>query len=95
MAREYQIGGYKISDIYQGGYSSLNPKSTYFSAGSLGVTTNPQTANQIQEVARVLNVGTKTVELSAIQPAVFETIPNQQLKETTLECGWKLEARYF
>ena len=83
MAKEgYKIGGYTISDLYQGGYSTMaSPTGVYFSAGSLGVTTKPQTANQIQEISRVLSTGAKNVEMSVIQPEIFESIPKQQLKE--------------
>lgn len=82
MGKEgYKIGGYTISDLYQGGYSTLNAPGFYVSAGTLGVTTKPQTANQIQELSRVLSTGTKNVEISAIQPEMFESIPKQQLRE--------------
>jgi sugar phosphate isomerase/epimerase len=77
---------YKINDIYQGGYSSLDPAFGGFIgyrtlAGTLGVTTKPDTANQIQEVSRVLSTGAKTVEISAISPEIFEAIPQPHLKE--------------
>ena len=81
------IGGYHINDIYQGGYSSLKP--TYGdvftgykdSAGSLGLTTDPMNANVLQEVSSKLATGVKQIEISAVQPEVFESIPKQQLKE--------------
>jgi hypothetical protein len=50
-------------------------------AGQLGATTSIQTANQVKEVTNLLNQGIKTVEVSTIQPEVFEAIPKQHLKE--------------
>ncbi len=83
--------GYTISDIYQGGYSSLSPESTsypsigsqnnYMAAGSLGITTDFRTANILQEVSTKLSSGIKNVEVTAIQPDIFDSIPKQQLKE--------------
>lgn len=82
-----KVGGYKISDIYQGGYSSL--KSNYgdlftnhrLSAGSLGMATDPRTANILKETSDKLAPGNKVIELSLITPEVFESIPQQHLKE--------------
>lgn len=50
-------------------------------AGQLGATTSIQTANQIKEVTNLLNQGITNVEVSTIQPEVFDMIPKQQLKE--------------
>ena len=80
---------YTVSDIYQGGYSSLKPEygtGTFFTGyrlkpGSLGMTTDPRTANVMQDVSTKLNVGAKHIEISAVTPEVFESIPNEQLKE--------------
>jgi len=85
MAR-YKTGGYKISDIYQGGYSSLNPSNNYapknyIAAGTLGMTTDPRTANILQEVSTKLSSGVKQIEVSAVSPEVFDSMPKQQLKE--------------
>jgi hypothetical protein len=49
--------------------------------GVIGASTGVQTANQIQDVANFLNQGMKTVEVSTIQPEVFDMIPKQHLKE--------------
>jgi hypothetical protein len=81
------MGEYKISDIYQGGYSSFKP--TYgdvftgyrINPASLGMTTDPRTANIIKDASTKLNTGAKHIELSAVSPEVFESIPNEQLKE--------------
>jgi len=74
--------GYVISDIYQGGYSSLTPPdNAYITAGSLGITSSPFTPNVIQEVSTKLSSGVKTIEVSAIKPEIFNAIPKQQLKE--------------
>jgi len=85
MAKE---GGYTIDDIYQGGYSSLNPEryGNIFTgyrvdSGSLGMSTDARTANIIKEVSKNLSAGAKTVELTQIFPEVFEAIPKQEFKE--------------
>ena len=80
-------GDYHISDIYQGGYSSLKPSygdvftGYRINAGSLGLTTDPRSANVLQEASSKLATGVKQIEISAVQPDVFESIPKQQLKE--------------
>ena len=80
-------GDYKINNIYQGGYSSLNssveetPTKYRMSAGSFGLTTDPQTANVLQEVSSKLSTGVKQIEISAVSPEFFESIPNRDLKE--------------
>lgn len=74
--------GYTISDLYQGGYSSFNPTQTsYVTAGSLGMTTDPRTANILQEVSSKLSSGVKNIEIEAVSPEVFDSIPRQQLRE--------------
>ncbi|HUW43636.1 MAG TPA: hypothetical protein VMV95_01585 [Bacillota bacterium] len=78
---EYKKGGYKISDIYQGGYSSLNPSNSYITTGSLGMTTDPRVANVLQEVSTKLSTGVKQIEITAVSPEVFDSMPKQQLKE--------------
>ncbi len=50
-------------------------------AGEIGAPTSIQTANQIQEVANLLNQGIKVIELQPISPEVFEQIPKQHFKE--------------
>ena len=50
-------------------------------ASSIGITTDPRSANQIREVANKLNIGGKVIEISAIQPRIFEAIPEQHLDE--------------
>ncbi|MBI2046607.1 sugar phosphate isomerase/epimerase [Candidatus Pacearchaeota archaeon] len=72
--------------FYQGTQSSLDPQYGNFvgyrvPAGQLGATTSIQTANQVREVTNLLNQGIKNVEVSVIQPEIFEMIPDQHLKE--------------
>jgi sugar phosphate isomerase/epimerase len=80
-------GDYTISDIYQGGYSSLSPKygdvftGYRVNAGSLGLTTDPRTANLLQDASRVVNAGAKMMEVVGVSPEIFDSIPKQQLKE--------------
>jgi sugar phosphate isomerase/epimerase len=78
---------YTISDIYQGGYSSLKPQYGDIFTGyrinpaTLGLTTDPRTANILQDASTKLSTGAKQIEISAVSPEIFESIPNQQLKE--------------
>ncbi|HOF44031.1 MAG TPA: sugar phosphate isomerase/epimerase [Candidatus Pacearchaeota archaeon] len=82
-------GGYIIENVYQGGYSTLDPNKAYSSSftgyranvGSLGITTNPGTINQIKEVSDKLASGLKNVEIEFIEPRVMDAIPKQQLTE--------------
>ncbi|MFH1307546.1 MAG: TIM barrel protein [archaeon] len=50
-------------------------------AAYIGGTTSVQTANQLKEVSNLLNTGMKVIEVSQIQPEVFESIPKQHLEE--------------
>jgi len=76
---------YHLEDIYQGGYSTLDPNTGFVGyripAGQLGIATDPRTANILQEVATKLKSGAKQIEISTIQPGTFESIPTQQLRE--------------
>src|SRR3989344_5694280 len=75
-------GDYRISNIYQGGYSGLvPPSSNYMAAGSFGMTTDPRSANILQEVSTKLNMGVKNIEVTAISPEAFDSMPKQHLKE--------------
>lgn len=83
MAKE----GYTISNIYQGGYSSLD--SSYgdiftgyrTGGGNLGMTTDPRVANILQEVSSKLSSGAKAIEVEMVSPEIFDSVPKQQLKE--------------
>ena len=81
------MADYSINNVYQGGYSSLNPKygdiftGYRINPGSLGTTTDPRTANIIQETTSKLNMGVKQIELALVSPEIFDSIPKQQLKE--------------
>jgi sugar phosphate isomerase/epimerase len=80
-------GDYTISDIYQGGYSSLSPSygniftGYRVAASELGAPTRPDTANQIQHVSQLLNQGIVPIEVGVLQPEVFDQIPKQHFKE--------------
>ncbi len=80
-------GDYHISDIYQGGYSSLDSNSGDLFTGyrgsieKLGISTDPRSANILKEFSDKLTPGQKIVELSLITPEVLEAIPKQHLKE--------------
>ena len=84
MAKE---GGYTINNLYQGGYSSLSPSygdvftGYQVAAGSLGITTDPRSANILKEASSKLAGGAKQIELALVSPEIFDSIPKQQLKE--------------
>jgi sugar phosphate isomerase/epimerase len=82
-------GDYKIENVYQGGYSSLDPNKAYSNsftgyrtnAGSLGLTTDPRTANQIKDASAKLSSGVKQIELALVSSELFDSIPKQQFAE--------------
>ncbi len=82
------MGDY-TNNIYQGGYSALDPNKSYGSVfsgynvttGSLGLTTDPRTANIIKDVSAKLTSGAKNIELALISPELFDSVPKQQLEE--------------
>ncbi len=82
-------GGYIIENVYQGGYSTLDPNKAYSNSftgyranvGSLGITTNPGTMNQVKEVSDKLSSGLKNIEIEFINQKVMDVIPKQQLTE--------------
>lgn len=79
--------GFKVSDIYQGGYNSLDSnKGEFFSgyharASEIGSSTNPGVANQIGEINKILNQGIVPLEMGGISQQVFDSIPKQHFKE--------------
>ena len=82
-----KVGDYDIKELYQGGPSSLksdegdNFTGHQAPAGSLGITTDPRTANQISLLSHTLNIGVKPIEVGTIQPEHFDQIPKQHFKE--------------
>ena len=83
------MGDYTIENIYQGGYSSLDPNKAYSSsftgyrtsAGSLGLTTDPRTANIVKDASTKLSTGVKQIELALVSPELLDSIPKQQFEE--------------
>jgi sugar phosphate isomerase/epimerase len=74
--------GYTISNIYQGGYSTLAPTyNGYAFAGDFAMTTKPDTANILQSVNTALSSGAKNVDVTAVVPEVFDSMPQPHLKE--------------
>lgn len=78
---------YTVNNIYQGGYSSLEPgygdifTGYHVPARQLGAPTKPDTANQIQQLNMLLNQGIIPIEVGALSPEVFDQIPKQHFKE--------------
>lgn len=86
----FPVKEFKVSDMYQGGFDSLDPNKAYDSpffgyhaksAGVLGAPTKPDTANQIQQVTQLLNQGMVPVEIGTLGQEVFDQIPKQQFAE--------------
>lgn len=81
------MGNYNIKNLYQGGYSSFDSNyggglaSYKNKPGDFGMTTDPRTANLLQEVSGKLNSGVKQIEVTAVTPMAFDSIPDQQLEE--------------
>lgn len=82
-------GDYKVENVYLGGYSTLDPNKAYSTsftgyrtnAGSLGITTDPRTANQVKDASTKLSSGVKHIELALVTPELFDSIPKQQFTE--------------
>ena len=81
-------GGYTIKNLYQGGYSSIDPtKNEYFTGynvggGSLGLTTDPRAAMKLSnDFSTKLSSGVKHIELALVSPELFDNVPKQQLRE--------------
>ncbi len=74
-------------NFYTGTSNSLEPEygelfSGYrVAASQIGLTTDPRTANQLQEVSAKVNPGGKVTEVSVMSPQIFESIPDQHLDE--------------
>ena len=83
MGKEgYKMGSYKISDIYQGAGSTLDPPiNNYAQTKSFGMTTDGRVANILKEFSDRLASGTKHIEVSGASGEIFDAIPKQQLKE--------------
>mgnify|MGYP001601633584 FL=1 len=84
---EYKKEGYSMT-FYPGGnygfsedYGEFLGMSYRTPASNIGQATDPRTANQIKAISEKINTGGKVVEMSAVQPNVFEAIPNQHLEE--------------
>jgi hypothetical protein len=82
------MGDYTSSfeNIYNGGYSSMDPDTGNFigyrmNAGTIGSPTGVQTANQLKEVMTRLKEGVKNIELQPLAEGVFDQIPKQHFEE--------------
>ncbi len=62
-------------------YDPIMEPKYYLKASNLGATTSPQTANQLEQFTNLLNQGIVNVELAPIQPEIFDTIPDEHLRE--------------
>ena len=81
------MGDYTIKDIYQGGYSTLDPEYGKLFTGyripvkDLGITTDPSNARVAQEVSSKINLGGKNVEIELLLPKTFDAMNKHDFKE--------------
>ncbi|MBS3077131.1 hypothetical protein J4233_02560 [Candidatus Pacearchaeota archaeon] len=72
---------YGMDPKYSGEFSTgLFPDSRY-STANLGLPSDPRTANQMKAISDKLNTGAKTIEVSGVTAATWETVPNPHLEE--------------
>lgn len=82
MASEnfYNGGVYSTDPAYK-----MNPYGGFTGArmsfGELSTVTDARTANQLKEASETLNTGLKNIEVGAVGPDVFESIPTEHFKE--------------
>lgn len=74
----YGGGNYALSKGYGDGFLSFENR---YPASSFGFPTDPRTSNQLDAVSKKLNTGATTVEVSGVQAAEFESMPEQHLTE--------------
>ncbi len=72
--------------FYGGGDSAFNPSygnltGYTLNAANLGFPGSPQSANQVQDTVNAIKHGTKTFEVTMLQPDVGESIPIQHFEE--------------
>src|SRR4030043_239882 len=78
----YEGVPYSLEPVYKAKEGYGDVFTGYRSAFSkIGAPTSIQTANQIQEVANLLNQGVKHVELQPLSEGVFDQIPKQHFRE--------------
>lgn len=75
----YEGTPYSLDPEMAGAYGSFTGYRQ--SASALALTTNPQTANQLKQLATQLSTGAKAVEMTLISPQLIEEIPKQHLDE--------------
>jgi len=53
----------------------------YLPAKNIGAPTSPQTANQLDEMTKLLNQGIQNIEVGPLKPETFDQMPKQHFKE--------------
>ena len=78
MSYEYFYPGtpYSLEPTYGDVFSGYR-----MAAGKIGLTTDPRTANQLQEVSNKINPGATVVDVEFLSPKIMDSIPKQHLKE--------------
>ncbi|MFH1802757.1 MAG: hypothetical protein ABH864_04915 [archaeon] len=76
----YAGADYGLDANYAQGFSS-GVSSYRYPVSSFGVTTDPRTANQLKAVSDKLNTGAKSIEVTGVTAATWETVPEPHLVE--------------
>jgi hypothetical protein len=79
--KDYIISEYQKSYSSFDPYPNLSPLNYKVNAGSMSLSTDPRTANQLQEVSNKLSTGIKGIEVEGVSPEILESIPIGHLKE--------------
>lgn len=77
----YAGADYGLSPNYASEFSTGLFPQYRVSASNFGLPTDPRTANQIKAVSDKLNTGAKTIEVSGVTTATWETVPDPHLEE--------------
>jgi len=70
-----------MTENYIGRYNTSMDSEFNVPQSSLAATTSIQTANQLAEATARLNAGVEGIDLSVIDPNLFEQIPEEHFKE--------------
>lgn len=80
-------GDYALDNFYSKGPGEFEPSEDIpqtgyeIRSGELGMTLDPRSANQLAALSTSLNSGAIPIEIGALQPETFETIPIQHFTE--------------
>ncbi len=70
-----------MANFYQSYVTAMDNKTFRMPTSRLGAPTHPGVAKQLEEFGKMLNQGIKNVEVGALSPEKFETIPKEHFEE--------------